>query len=183
MTLEYLINTYGYAAILIGTFFEGETVLVLGGAAARLTYLELQWVILCAFIGTFLGDNLFFLLGRFKGQQIITRWPTWHKRADQALLMLEKRRLLIILGFRFVYGIRTITPFVLGMSRVPVVEFMLLNAISAVVWACLFGALGYIFGTSLELILGDIKNYELVVLAAILVVGILLWLIKMTRRK
>ncbi len=183
MTLEYLINTYGYAAILIGTFFEGETVLVLGGAAARLSYLELQWVIICAFIGTFVGDNLFFILGRFKGQKIITRWPTWHERADNVMVMLEKRRVLVILGFRFVYGIRTVTPFVLGMSRVPIAEFMLLNAISAVVWACLFGAMGYLFGTSLEIILGDIRNYEVVILSAILFVGVLLWLIKAVRRK
>ena len=113
----------------------------------------------------------------------MTRWPSWHERADKAMVLLEKRRVLVILGFRFVYGIRSVTPFVLGMSRVPIAEFMLLNAISAVVWACLFGALGYLFGTSLELVLGDIRNYELVILYAILFLGVLLWIMKMVRRK
>jgi hypothetical protein len=33
MSIESLIDTYGYLAVLIGTFVEGETVLVLGGFA------------------------------------------------------------------------------------------------------------------------------------------------------
>ena len=44
MTLESLIDTYGYLAILVGTFFEGETILVLGGLAAYREYLGLPWV-------------------------------------------------------------------------------------------------------------------------------------------
>ncbi len=183
MSLEYIIDTYGYAVILIGTFFEGETVLVLGGAAAKLKYLELQWVILCAFVGTFLGDQFFFFIGRYKGQEILERWPAWQKRVDKVLLMLEKRFLLVILGFRFIYGIRTVTPFVLGMSRVRISEFMLLNAISAMVWANLFGILGYIFGQALELLIGDIKRFELGIIAGILVAGMVLWLLKVARRK
>ena len=31
MTLEYFITHYGYWAIVVGTFFEGETILLLGG--------------------------------------------------------------------------------------------------------------------------------------------------------
>lgn len=183
MTLEDIIDTYGYAAIVVGTFFEGETVLVLGGTAAKLGYLELPWVILCAFFGTYVGDQFFFFLGRYKGQVILEKWPSWQKRVDRVLLLMEKRRMVIILGFRFIYGIRSVTPFVLGMTRVPVAEFMVLNGISAVAWANLFGILGYIFGKGLELLLGDIKDYELGVLAGILIMGIVLWVIKVVRRR
>ncbi|SPD74464.1 hypothetical protein PITCH_A230150 [uncultured Desulfobacterium sp.] len=35
MSLEEIISTYGYAAIVAGTFFEGETILVIGGFAAH----------------------------------------------------------------------------------------------------------------------------------------------------
>jgi len=46
VTLELLIENYGYLAILILTFFEGETIVILAGVAAHLGLLELQWVIL-----------------------------------------------------------------------------------------------------------------------------------------
>ncbi len=176
MTLQYLINTYGYVAIFIGTFLEGEAVLVLGGVAAKMEYLELPWVIVCAFFGTILGDQMVFFLGRYKGEVLLEKWPIWRKRADKVLPILERHRLLIIVGYRFVYGMRSVTPFVLGMARVPIIEFVALNILMAAVWASLIGTLGYAFGHGLELILGDIKNYEIMVLLSIIIVSALLWL-------
>ncbi len=64
MTLEILIRNYGYWAVLVGTFLEGETILVLGGLSAHLGYLKLPWVIAAAFCGTLPGDQLYFFLGR-----------------------------------------------------------------------------------------------------------------------
>jgi membrane protein DedA with SNARE-associated domain len=57
---ETILKTYGYWAIFIGTFAEGETILILGGIAAKLGYLALPWVILAAFVGGLCGDQLFF---------------------------------------------------------------------------------------------------------------------------
>ena len=56
--LQDVIDKYGYAAVLIGTFLEGETILVIGGLAARLGYLKLQWVIVAAFAGSLAGDQI-----------------------------------------------------------------------------------------------------------------------------
>jgi membrane protein DedA with SNARE-associated domain len=75
MTLEQLVSDYGYAAILIGTFFEGEMVLILGGFAAHRSYLQLPWVIVCAFVGTLFGDQLFYYIGRFRGMRLLERRP------------------------------------------------------------------------------------------------------------
>jgi len=60
MTLESIVDTYGYVAVLLGTFLEGETILVLGGFAAHRGYLALPWVIVAAFFGSLCGDQLFF---------------------------------------------------------------------------------------------------------------------------
>ena len=59
MDLQSIIENYGYAAILIGTFLEGETILVLAGLAAHQGYLVLTWVILAAFAGI----SFFFIWG------------------------------------------------------------------------------------------------------------------------
>ena len=61
MDLQSIIENYGYAAILIGTFLEGETILVLAGLAAHQGYLELTGVIFSAFLGSLCGDQLFFI--------------------------------------------------------------------------------------------------------------------------
>jgi membrane protein DedA with SNARE-associated domain len=182
MNLEQLINTYGYAAIFVGTCLEGETILVLGGIAAKLGYLELPWVILCAFAGTILADQSIFFLGRYKGQAVLNKWPAWQARTNKVRRHVKRHRIAIILGFRFLYGLRTVTPFVLGMSRVPAAEFVVLNIIAAGLWASLIGVAGYVFGDALELILGDIRHYQMELMGGIALLAVAIWIVSRIRR-
>lgn len=183
MTLQQLIDNYGYLAILIGTFLEGETILILGGIAAKLGYLELPWVIVCGFAGTLIGDQLFFFLGRYRGKEFLRRHPSWQARAEKVDSILQRHRLLIILGFRFLYGLRTVTPFVIGMSRIPILMFMLLNLVSALLWSVVIGTLGYAFGHALELVLGNLRHYEIGILTTVITIGAVIWLWHFVRAK
>ncbi len=180
---ESLLKTYGYWAILIGTFAEGETILILGGFAAKLGYLVLPWVILAAFIGSLCGDQLFFYLGRTHSQRFLARRPLWKERVDKAQRLLARFQTPLIIGFRFLYGMRTVTPFVIGMSSVPTRRFILLNTISALMWAIVIGGGGYLFGSILEIILGDIKRYERLILGSIAVIGIAFWAVHRYRHR
>ena len=67
----------GYAAILTGCLFEGETVLVAAGWAAQGGYLSLPLVLLSAWLGAVSGDHLFFMLGRYKGSSMFGLLPSW----------------------------------------------------------------------------------------------------------
>lgn len=183
LSLESLIGSYGYLAVLVGTFLEGETILVLGGVAAKLGYLQLPWVIGCAFVGTLCGDQLFFFLGRYKGAAFLARRPAWQARVARVHARLDRHQVLVILGFRFLYGLRSVTPLVIGMSDIPVPRFVLLNLLGAAIWAMVIGGLGYVFGHALETVLGDIHHYELLVLAAVAMAGVLLWTLHLLRRR
>jgi len=180
MILETFLSTYGYAALVVGTFLEGETILVLAGFAAHGGYMELPWVIACGFLGTFAGDQLYFYLGRLKGQEFIEKRPRWRTRSARALALFEHHPTLLILGFRFLYGLRTITPFIAGASRIPRARYLLLNILGASTWSVTFGVLGYLFGHSLESLLGDLRRYELLVFTALAGAGMIVWLIHAT---
>ncbi|MBI2752438.1 MAG: DedA family protein [Betaproteobacteria bacterium] len=175
MSLEQLVATYGYAAILIGTFFEGETILVVGGFLAHRGYLELPWVIACAFAGTLLGDQLYFYLGRSKGMELLERRPRWQAKSVQVLELLRRHQVPLILGFRFLYGLRTITPFLIGASGVAPLRYTILNAAGSAVWALAIGIAGYVLGQALQTLLEEIKRYELWILAAIAGTGAAVW--------
>jgi membrane protein DedA with SNARE-associated domain len=183
MSLEEFISTFGYAAIGIGTFFEGETILVLGSFASHRGYLELPLVILSAFTGTFLGDQLFFYIGRFKGKQALENWPYWKSKSEKVFSLLENHRIWLILGFRFLYGLRTVTPFILGASRIPVYSYIILNFIGASIWAIAVGVSGYFFGNTLEILIGNIKKYEVLIFAAVAGAGLLLWIFHLLKRR
>ena len=179
MSLEELVSTYGYAAIAIGSFLEGETILILGGFAAHRGYLELPWVIVSAFLGTLLGDQLYFYVGRIKGESIIENRPKWKAKSAKIFSILHKHQLLLILGFRFLYGLRTVTPFILGASKVSPARFLILNVAGASIWAIVIGLLGYLFGQTLEVILGDIKRFEWWILIGVGTIMLLVWFVRL----
>jgi membrane protein DedA with SNARE-associated domain len=175
MNWELIIGSYGYIGLLVGTFLEGETILILAGFAAHLGYLHLPWVILVAFLGTLSGDQLFFYLGRRQSRFVLEKHPAWHRRLDRVERLFERYQTLLILGFRFLYGLRTVTPFVLGRSGVAPGYFFVLNTVGAMVWSLVVGIAGYLFGNILKIIIGDIKRYELEAFGAIAIIGGLIW--------
>jgi membrane protein DedA with SNARE-associated domain len=183
MAPESLIYTYAYFGIFVGTFFEGETILILGALAAYSGYLSLPGVIIVAFLGTLCGDQFYFFLGRWHGRQILEKRKSWKRRVEKAQRLFDRFSTHLILLFRFLYGIRTVTPFIVGMSTVPSLKFMVLNAISAAVWAIVFGVGGYLFGDALETIFGEIKRYEFYVFVAIALLGVGIWVLYFSRRR
>jgi membrane protein DedA with SNARE-associated domain len=135
VTIEQVVAQYGYLALVVGTSLEGETVLIVAGFAAHQGYLKLAWVILAAFIGSLTGDQLYFLLGRLKGRPFLQSRPAWQVQAHRVEHLLDSHGTWIMLGFRFMYGLRTITPFVIGTSSISMSRFITLNAAGALAWA------------------------------------------------
>jgi membrane protein DedA with SNARE-associated domain len=183
MTLDQVVQIYGYPALLIGTILEGETILVVAGFLAHRGYMQLPWVIFVAFAGSFLGDQSWFQIGRAKGVGFIEARPNWRPGVSRVRQLLERHRLLILVGFRFLYGLRNVTPFVVGATGFPIRQFILLNSLGAAIWSVTVASLGYFFGRGVEAVLEDIKNYELILVAAIAVGGAGLWLAFHLRRR
>lgn len=181
--MEEFLRNYGYWAVLLGTFLEGETVLVLAGFAAHRGYLQLDAVIAVAFLGTLCGDQLFFWLGRRRGQATLSRHPGWGRRLVRPLELLERHPVAVILGFRFLYGLRTVTPFAIGLSGVSAGRFAAFNAAGAGVWAVAVGLAGYGFGEAVEAVLADARRYELEAVAFIAATGAAVWAWRIARSR
>lgn len=183
MTLDFLVTHYGYLALFVGTFLEGETILVLGGYFAHRGDLQLEWVILSAFIGTYTGDQLFYYIGRLRGDAILDRRPHWELRSRRVFQLLRRHQVLVILGFRFLYGIRTVTPFIIGMSGVRPLKYLLLNGVGALVWAIAIGLLGFLLGQTVEKFLQHAKHYELLIFLTLIIIAAGYWLIRWLREQ
>lgn len=172
--LDQLLNDFGYLALFIGTFLEGETILVLAGVAAAHKYLDIEMVILVAFIGSYFGDQLWYFIGRRYGISLLQKRPKWQKSTDKALLYLRRNPDLWVLTFRFMYGLRTIMPIAIGISNYPPKRYMLLNAIGAVIWSIVLGCTAYYLGKK---VLDYLKDYELYFLGLLCLIVIAVWLI------
>src|SRR4030067_867088 len=143
VTLESLLQEYGYLALLLITFIEGETTVILAGVAAHLEYLDINWVIVAAIVGTLAGDQTWYYIGRRWGPKIIARRLSWQEGAAKVYKHLHRHQYWLILSFRFYYGLRNVTPFVIGSAQIPRLRFFVLNLIGAIVWAHTLAYRGY----------------------------------------
>jgi len=183
MSAEQLIHSFGYLALLIGALMEGETILVLAGFAAHLGYLKLPKVILIASLATTLCDQFVYFMGSIYGQRFLEWWPAFKARTTRFRTLLKRYQNLAVVGFRFMYGMRIVAPFVIGMSGIAVPRFVILNIISAFIWATVFSVGGFFFGAALQLIIGDIRKYETRFMIILGTAGLLIWLALMYRDK
>jgi membrane protein DedA with SNARE-associated domain len=182
--IESFIRSYGYTALFLGTLLEGETFLILAGLMVHMGLMKLPLVILVALLGSVLGDQFYFFLGRRRGAALLDRHPLWRRRAEKVHRVMRRYRDGIMLGFRFVYGMRIVTPLILGMDRtIRVRRFILLNLIGAALWSAVIATGGYLFGRFLKIFLEDIRRYELALLLSVLLIGIAIRLLALYREK
>lgn len=170
MSVTELVSHYGYAAVAIGCVLEGETVLLTAGFAAHRGMLELLPVLAVAFVASALGDQIFFQLGRHQGARLKARFPALAHNAPRVDALLTRHHTLLILGIRFMVGLRVAGPILMGSAGISPLRFTALNLIGAAIWATAIGLAGYAFGAVIQTFLRDLRHLEEGILVALLVV-------------
>ncbi|HEX2966864.1 MAG TPA: DedA family protein [Syntrophorhabdaceae bacterium] len=166
--MENYIAQYGYIGIIIGTFLEGETTVLLGGIFSNLGYMDLWAVMICAFAGTFGGDCTFFAIGRFLGKNIVERFACVRKRIPLADNLIRRKGNLIIFMIRFLVGIRAIILILLGCTNLKTGRFLCYSLLNSLAWTILVSAIGYAFGNIVLVFVSDIKKNESLTISLVL---------------
>ena len=173
MDIPQLIHEYGYAAVAVGAFLEGETVLILAAVSAHLGYLKLPVVMAVAAVCAFFGDNAFFFAGRRYGRRLMTRYPALAGAVPRVDRMIGRWHALAVILLRFTYGLRIAGPIVLGAGRMKTFTFMWANAVGAVIWALLLGGIGWAFGHAAEQVLGHVAKAEYIAIGVVVAIVLL----------
>ncbi|MEV4609616.1 DedA family protein [Neorhizobium sp. LMR1-1-1.1] len=167
-----MISQYGVLAVFLGAAFEGETAVFLGGVFAHRHFMSWWEAATAAAIGSFAADQAWFFAGRYANRLALVQRFLKTDAAQKVSQLLEAHPTGFILAFRFIYGMRTVSPIAIGLSSVPALRFVILNFIAAVVWAVLITSIGYLFGNAVELLFGRLRLHlhMLIAIAAIAVI-------------
>lgn len=143
MDIAQLIHTYGYFAVALGSFLEGEAVLLAGSLAAYHGHLALPAVMVVAALASFMGDLPYFFAGRRYGPRVVQRFPSLRCRQERLEKLMHKHHVTLVLSLRFLYGMRIAGLLTLGTSRMSCLRFLCLDFIGAIVWSAGVCAAGY----------------------------------------
>jgi membrane protein DedA with SNARE-associated domain len=180
--LEDLIAQLGYAAIFVGTFLEGETILALGGVAAAYGYLSLPGVMAVAVLGAFLGDQTAFFIGRRYGHRVLVRFPALAAKAPRVQELVRRWDAPAVIVLRFLYGLRIAGPIVIGSCGISPWRLAFFNFIGTLLWAPLVAGIGYFAGQALEAWIGRMRHVQIVLLMGMVLAAVVLWIVISWRR-
>ena len=175
MSPEALLHRFGYLAVVIGTFLEGETILVMAGFFAERGYLAVVLVMLCAFTGAYVGHVFWFWLGRTQGVKLLDRFPKMKRHFGKGIRMFERYGAPAIFITQWLYGLRVTCAVIIGISKISTIKFLVYEAITCMVWSIVITRAGYYFGRAVESVLGRAAHIEKWGLVALAVIGVAVW--------
>jgi membrane protein DedA with SNARE-associated domain len=165
--LASFIATYGLVVVLVGAIVEGETIVVMAGFLCHQGVMDPLGVFLAAFVGSWIGDQGLFVLGRrFAGAPFVRRQVARPLFA-RVLARIEANPTQFILAFRFFYGFRVVSPIAVGVSSIPASRYVVLNTVSAIAWAALMTAIGYALSAVFHVTAGALPAIEHKIVAAL----------------
>src|SRR6478672_2858095 len=191
--IQHLLDTYGYAAVLLlvalesmGIPLPGETALLTASAYAATGHLSIVGAIAAAAAGAVLGDAGAYWIGRTGGLALIRRYGTLFRvdgaRLERARGFFKRHGGKTVFLGRFVSLFRMLAALLAGVTRMPYGRFSAFNVAGGICWSLLFGSLGYFFGRQLPQVEHAIGQAgALVALLAALLVGLTLagrWVVR-----
>ncbi|HZU68614.1 MAG TPA: DedA family protein [Ktedonobacteraceae bacterium] len=156
--LRNALNAMGYPAVALfimiessGIPFPGETMLLLASFYAGVEQqLQIPIVIACAALGAIVGDNIGYIIGRTGGRALAERYGRYvflkPEHLDRAEKFFAKHGNKTVFFGRFVSILRAWAAFLAGVNHMRWRSFLLYNAAGGIVWAIVYGLLGFYAG-------------------------------------
>lgn len=193
MDVARLVADLGYPGVALAIFAEdfglpapGETVLVAASIAASQGELNIYAVAAVGIVAAVLGDNVGFAIGRYGGRRLVLRVGDRLRVGSHRLVTPERLErgeaffgrygAAVIVGARFVEGLRQFNGILAGILEVPWVRFLVFNVIGASLWVGFWSTAAYLAGERIAKLHGYFR--WLAPLAVVLVVAALVayWL-------
>ena len=140
------LKEYGYIILFLWSIIEGEMGLIMGGILSHTGDLQYAVTVFVAGLGGFTGDQIYFYIGRFNKGYIQRKLHKQRRKFAIAHLLLKKYGWPIIFLQRYMYGLRTVIPMSIGITKYSGKKFAFINLLSAWAWAFITVTPAYYYG-------------------------------------
>lgn len=181
----YLLKEHGYIILFAWGMLEGEAGLVMAGLLSHTGDMNLYFAIFVAGLGGFAGDQVYFYIGRFNKGYVHRKFKGQRRKFALAHLLLKKHGWPIIFMQRYMYGMRTIIPISIGLTRYSAKMFAFINLLSAWLWAAITIVPVWYFGEEILKVLHFLKEHWYFALPFAIIFGgsIIYYFNKATKKK
>ena len=177
--------TYGYIGLFLYSLGGGFVALIAAGVLSYMGKMDLTLVLLVAFLANGLGDVLLFYMARYQKSMMMEGLRKHRRKLALSHIMMKKYGSWIILIQKFIYGIKTLVPIAIGLTKYDFKKFVILNFLSAGIWTLVIGLGSYYSGNALVKVAGFIGEKPWIAPLVLVIFGGALWfyMTQATKRK
>jgi len=177
--------TYGYIGLFLYSLGGGFVAIVGAGVLSFMGKMDLTTSMLIAFSANAIGDVMLFYMARYQKSTMMEGLRKHRRKLALSHVMMKKYGSWIILIQKFVYGIKTLIPIAIGLTKYDFKRFAILNFFSSIVWVLVFGLGSYYSGEPLMKVASLIGEKPWIAPIILVVFGGSLWLYleKATKKK
>lgn len=170
------LETWGYLAIAFFSFGGSFVIVAAAGVFAYLGKIDLTTALIVATFFNFLGDNFLFYLGRYQKKEI-QKYITKHRRklAITTLIMRKYGNIAVFIQ-KFIYGVKTLIPIVMGLGKYDFKKFIILNIFASTIFVLTIGLSAYYFSDFIINLFNIIKSKPYIAPILLIAIGYLVWI-------
>lgn len=171
---------FSETAFVFTNFLPGDVLLFSAGTFAALGSLDVKLLIVLTTVAALLGDNSSFLIGRLAGLKLFgesSYFSSYKRYVEHTRQFLNQHGPKTFVLARFIPMLRSLAPFVAGISRINYRDFGVYNFIGITIWNLAFVMGGYLFG-NIPLVKNNFSIFILAVIALIILPNVARFLYK-----
>ncbi len=169
------LSTYGYIALFLYSLGGGFFGMIAAGALSYMGKMDIKISMLVVFFANYLGDMILFYMARYNKQMIAPYMKNHRRKFALSHMLVRKYGDFAVFLQKFVYGVKTLVPIAMGLSKYSFVKFGVLNAPASALFVLFFGLLSYKGGEHIVSIFGRLKDDPWIMPLILLSLIALIW--------
>ena len=179
------LSTYGYLILFAYSFGGGMVALIAAGVLSYAGKMDLATSIIVASSANIVGSSFLFYMGRYNKKQMMSYIKEHRRKLALSHILMKRYGDKIIFIQKFIYGLKTLVPLTIGLTKYPQAKFHLINVISAILWGVIIGIGSFMAGEFLMKIASFFSEHTFYAPLILLSILGLIWLYfqKATQKK
>lgn len=166
--MEDLIREWGYVILFLYSFGGGFLALAVAGILSYSGELNLFASMVIAGTSNFLGDQFLFYMARTNKHFAKDTMKKYGRKVAYSHILMRRYGSFTIFLQKYIYGIKTLIPLAIGLTKYSSSRFMFYNVFATIIWAVVVGGIAYMLGEAVLQYADEYKYYGLGILALLL---------------
>ena len=175
----------GYIGLFFYSLGGGFLGLVTAGILSFAGTLDLTTSIIIATLANFLGDTMLFYMMRYNKAEMMSYIRKHRRKLALAHIILKKHGDKAVVIQKFLYGIKTLIPMAIGLTKYDFKRFTIINFFASIFWGVVVGLAAFYSGKALLPVIQYASDHIIVTVGilALFLGTFFLYLEKATKKK